>query len=231
MTRMVGPGRGGSGGGGGQRDRRELQVPGEYVIAMVWWKRKQGANQPYLSALFDTFFSTLNLGLETAGSIKRWELLLEGCECDVEIDLDDDRDIRKYMKGKPFKADVVFEQRGQYINADLRRIAPQRDYTDEDRQIQRHWRDNYREGGNSGDPGPSDSDNLGRRTYGGENHWPSGDHGKDPPEDREDGGLTDPSDIPFDWAPSEMVPAGHEAVFQVRRDQAAQRVLQAPGHG
>lgn len=176
MANRVGPSRGGGGGGdgGGRGERRTLDVPGEYLIALMWWERKRGKEHGtrYLKAMFvvaggpekgASFFTTLNLELDHGPALKRWELILEGIGIDHEIDLDLDSDLTKYVKAKPFKATVSIKRNGGYTNHEIERIAYKRAYTGDDQIALEAWlKKGSGSGGHPDDPGPSDDD-----------HWPS----------------------------------------------------------
>ena len=158
---------GGSDGGGDQ-----ALPAGEYLLAMVWFRRQTGrSGNVYLRCRFVVaagplqgrgFFCAWSLDASKPGCRKRWELWMEQVGCDVEVDLDDDADIAKHFKGRAFKAVVKLTQRGMYQNNDIDRLVYPRLYSDADRHDVEAWAESWGQRGwesrDPSDPGPQDTD-------------------------------------------------------------------------
>ncbi len=145
----IGPG---SGGGGSDAN---LVPPGDYVLALVAFKRKQGRNSgnDYLSCKFEVcggrlkgqkFWDMLSCDLSKQGTVTRWELLIEGCGVSEYFELGDsnngtggegDENVRRLFIGKPFVARVSKERSGDYTNNRLERIIPRKQWTQEQQDL------------------------------------------------------------------------------------------------
>lgn len=126
--------------GGGSREPDKVLPPGEYLLALVWFiRRTSQAGNAYLRCRFvvcsgpkkgEGFFCPWSLNVGNPGCRKRWELWMEACDVDSEIDLDSDRVISESFKGVPFMAEVKVDNRGQqYEGNDLDRLIYKRNWT------------------------------------------------------------------------------------------------------
>ncbi len=125
-------------GGGG----RDLLRPGTYLLALVWFQRreaKSGNGKQYLNCKFEVcggrfmgkaFFTMVNLDLSRPGTVSRWQVWKDACgieesgfelggDGNEEEDQEGDDNIRRLFVGVPFAAEVRQETKGQYTNNDL----------------------------------------------------------------------------------------------------------------
>ena len=138
--------------------------PGEYLLALVWFARKESQKgNHYLRCRFVVcsgpkegagFFTPWSLDTSKPGSQRRWEVWMEQVGCDKELDLDDDKAIARAFKGKAFVAEVQTQQRGEYRNTDIGRLVYKRNYSERQRQAIEDWNTKWNtRGWESQDPG------------------------------------------------------------------------------
>lgn len=190
---------------GGDDRTPDKPIPaGEYMLALVWFKRRTSARgNPYLRCRFvvcggpkkgEGFFCPWSLDTSKPGCRKRWELWMEGVGCSEQIDLDDDGVIARVFRGKPFKAEVKREQRGEYESNDIDRLIYTRHYTARDQREMAEWTAEWnqqRDGSawKSQDPGADPQTGQEQAPAGSEPQW--SDDRFDPDAD------VDGDDIPF----------------------------------
>lgn len=152
-------------------------APGDYVIAMTWFERRQGkSGADYLRCAFtvaagphrgESFFCAVSLAVDKIGARRRLELWMESVGMDDEIDLDADRDIARAFRGKAFKATLSRkESHGsdgrEWINYDIERTVYPRLYSDRDLAAVAEWNAEWASKWQQTDPQSS-----GRRETGG----------------------------------------------------------------
>jgi len=161
--------------GGGSAEQDEVAgaiPPGQYLLAMVWFKRSESqAGNTYLRARFVVcagprkgagFFAPWSVDVSRAGIRKRWEVWLEQLGCNQEIDLDNDAQIARLCKGRPFKAEVTKRLHNGYENNDIGRLIYPRLYTKLDQADMAAWNEEWDQRGwqhrDPSDPGPLGDD-------------------------------------------------------------------------
>ncbi len=151
-----------------------LRIPGEYLLALVWFARRVGrtSGSPYLRCKFvvcagsqkgKAFFTPWSLDLSKRGAAKRWELWMEQVGCEEEVDLQDDGAVRAVFLGKPFRAEVKVSTRNGYDNTDIDRLIYPRLYKGIDHSDIVEWNDEWASRSWSSqdpgaDPGPAGDD-------------------------------------------------------------------------
>lgn len=173
---------------------------GDYLIILHGFTRKnsQKSGKPFLRGRFQvihgrlkgkSFFDTISLDIDNAGSLGRLSLLSESVGQRDAFDLDSDAECRDAFCNKPFKARINREVSGQYTNNGIARYLI-KETTDSDRAVIETWllekaeKDQFGGGGNRdgmdanglpdehGDPPPpDDSDNPYERRGGGRNGY------------------------------------------------------------
>lgn len=202
----------GPGGNRGSGSKAEIIPPGNYVIALVWFKRKQTERgSDYLSCLFEicggqlmgkSFFSNMSLDLSKSGTVARWQVLMGVLGVGETIEMgasaegteqEGDANIRRLFKGRPFAVEVDVDRQGQYTNNGIKSVLFRSKWQKPWAEIAAEWTarqlsqaspDEY-----AGDP-PSQEE--------GEENWDQ----RDPeeaygPPARGGGNLEDEPDIPF----------------------------------
>lgn len=148
---------------------------GDYVIVLVWFKRAVAkSGRDYLRAKFEicsgplsgrAFYVNLGLAIDTTGGAARWQILMEVCGVEEEIELgateegteaEGDATIERFFRYKPFKARISCKKRGGYTNNDLEMVHYLRTYTEADREAIKEWLRKQLEGG--GDYGAAEDD-------------------------------------------------------------------------
>lgn len=171
MTNNFRPG--GHGSGGDDGDARVDVPPGDYVIGLVWFKRKEAkSGSDYLNAKFEicgpatlkgsAFFTMVSLDTTKSVVCKRLELWMENIGQEDEVDLDSDADVARVFKGKAFKAKLKTVTNGKYKNVEIDRFAYVRDYSPEEDELIEQWEAKFAERGWEGrdptDPGHAPGD-------------------------------------------------------------------------
>jgi hypothetical protein len=155
MTNIFKPGARTGGESDDSGDREPDLPPGDYVVALVWFKRQTSARTKatYLRTRFEVcagpsaglgFWTAVSLDTSKLGSRKRLELWMEAVGCEEGVDLDSDRDIAATFKNKAFKATVSRKENAMddgrvFVNYDLDRIIYPRLYSDSDRDAIEKW--------------------------------------------------------------------------------------------
>lgn len=112
--------------------------PGEYLIALRSFERKLSKEKrtPYLRAKYQviagpakgkTFFASISLDMENAGSAGRLSLFAERCGVTQAFDLDNDDDFRRLFCDVVFKARVALKKANGYTNNDIERYLEMND--------------------------------------------------------------------------------------------------------
>jgi len=167
----MGPGKGGSGSGGSST------VPaGDYMLALVWFKRQVGkdSGQDYLRCKWQviggrakgkSFFANISCNLSKEGTVVRWQILMECCGVTEQFELgstregndrEGDDNITRLFMHKPIKARVKVETNGGYTNNDLQMLHFRKNWTDEDQAIALKWLDERSAAGGSPEDGYDD---------------------------------------------------------------------------
>ena len=146
-------------GGGGERREAEVVEPGQHVIALRWFQRKQAeaSSKDYLSGLFEIvggplkgkcFWATRSLDFDKESTVKFWQSYIDAVGCREEIELGDsnentdgqgDANIRRVFRGKPVVAEVTQDPFGDRIQNGIKFLVFRSKWTDE----QRAWAQQY----------------------------------------------------------------------------------------
>lgn len=136
---------------------RDLLRPGTYLLALVWFQRREarGSGKPYLNCKFEvcggrlqgkSFFTMMSLDLSKPGTVTRWQIWKDACgieESGFELggwddqgassedqDAEGDDNIRRLFQGAPFAAEVRQSTQGQYTNNELGQFVFRKNWTD-----------------------------------------------------------------------------------------------------
>ncbi len=150
----MGPGKGGSGSGGDN-----TVAAGDYMLALVWFKRQIGktSGNDYLRCRWQviggrtkgkSFFANISCDLSKEGTVVRWQILMESCGVTEQFELgstnegtarEGDANIERLFMNKPIKARVKVESNGGYTNNDLQMIHFRKNWTPEDEEVAAAW--------------------------------------------------------------------------------------------
>lgn len=157
-----------SGGGGGNRKPAEVVEPGQHVIVLRWFKRKQTQDdRDYFSGLFEIvslpgrgkcFWAMRSLDFDKESTVKFWQSYIDSVGCREEIELGDSREntdgagdanIRRVFRGKPVVAEVIQESENGFTGNKIKFLVFPSKWTDE----QRRWAQEFLDkGGGQRDP-------------------------------------------------------------------------------
>jgi hypothetical protein len=146
-----------------QREQRGAVPGGRYPSAMVWFNRRQAksSGNDFLRGTFEIcggplkgrrYYAMLSCDITRAGTMKRWEVLMESCGVTEEFEIgsnhegnarEGDRNIRSRFLGRPFVAIVKRERDGNYENNDIESLVFPNRWTDEEREQMAEWAHAY----------------------------------------------------------------------------------------
>lgn len=124
---------------GSSTDSKDVDVAsGDYLVRAVWFDRTQNKARDgeYLRVKWEvvagpltgaTFFANLSCKVATDGVAARWRSICKGLDITEKFEVggaQGDKDFARLIKGRPFKARVAREEKGEWVNYDIQRTYP-----------------------------------------------------------------------------------------------------------